>query len=128
MASEVDELLGAEEAVQQVLSELEALKAQVGHYSSAKQSLQTATDGLRSLIDKTSLLAEKAQNTIVELGKIGTPEILARISEAKQAVADSSSQVATEMQKLRSWILRFGVLALVSLLISVATLVRVMIH
>lgn len=137
--AEIDELLRAEEAIQQLLSELEALKAQVGHYSAAKQSLQDATESLRSLVDKTSVVAERAHNTFTELGRIGTPEILAQIGDTKQSVASSSTEVkqailsgaselSTGLARLRRLTVRFGIIAVASMLLSIGILVRLIFH
>lgn len=89
MANETEQLLSTEQAVQQLLKELETLMKQVGGYDHAKQSLEEVRQGLRGLIERTSSLAEQTQSATATLGKIGTPEILARVDNAKSAVTQS---------------------------------------
>ena len=97
MANEVDELLTAEEAVQDVLKELHALKEEVGGYESAKQSLEAVRQSLDALVERTSNLADSATTM---LGKIGTPEIIARVEHIKQAVTESAIDSANQMLEI----------------------------
>ena len=89
MANETEQLLSTEQAVQQLLKELETLMKQVGGYDHAKQSLEEVRQGQRGLIERTSSLAEQTQSATATHGKIGTPEILARVDNAKSAVTQS---------------------------------------
>jgi hypothetical protein len=116
MASEADDLLSAEQAVQNLLKELQALKKQVGDYDSARQSLDTARQSLDGLVQQTAALAEKTHSAITTLSKIGTPEILARVDAVRLAINEFGVGSTKQVAGVRK-------LAVTGLLISILTLV-----
>jgi DNA repair exonuclease SbcCD ATPase subunit len=120
MANDANDLLQAEQAVQDVLKELEALKRQVGGYDTAKQSLEGVRQALESLIAKTSALAEQTHTVTTTLGKIGTPELLSRAESLKEAVA----ALTADMPKLAVRVRR---IALAGLIVSAVSLIGVVV-
>jgi cell division septum initiation protein DivIVA len=88
MANEAEELLAAEQAVQQLLKELEELKKQIGGYDQARQSLDAVRLTLQTMVERTQTLSEKTHLAITVLSKIGTPEIIARVDGVKTAIKD----------------------------------------
>ena len=122
MVNEVDKLLTAEQAVQDVLEELQALKKQVGGYDSAKQSLEAVRQSLDRLVEKTSTLAEKTHSATTMLGKIGTPEIIARAESIKLAITEFAAESAVQVKTVRNTAFAGLLVSAFSLLISAAIL------
>lgn len=120
MANDANDLLQAEQAVQDVLKELEALKCQVGGYDTAKQSLESVRQALESLISKTSALAEQTHAATITLGKIGTPELLSRTESLQEAVA----ALTADVPKLAVQVWR---IALAGLIVSAVSLIGVVV-
>jgi len=102
MASDVDNLLAAEEAVQDVLKELHALKRQVSGYDTATQTLEAVRLSLDDLVAKTSALAERTHSATTTLGNIGTPEILTRAENIKSAISELAAASAKQSSELAS--------------------------
>jgi glutaredoxin 2 len=128
MANEVNELLTAEQAVQDVLKELQALKKQVGGYDSAKQSLEAVRQSLDGLVEKTSTLAEKTLSATTMLGKIGTPEIIARAESIKLAITEFATESAKQVKSARKTAFAGLLISVSSLLVSAAILVVLLIR
>ncbi len=124
MANDADDLLKAEQAVQDVLKELQALKRQVGGYETAKQSLEDIRQTLNGLIEKTSALAEQTHTATTALGKIGTPEILARADALKQALGQLAADAPKQADRVRKIASAGLIVSAVSLLGIVAILVK----
>ena len=93
MSKEADELLAAEEAVQELLSELEKLKHQIGGYGAAKDSLNHVSLKLGELVQQTQKLSEATLIAITVLTKIGTPEILNSIKNINNDVINLSNRI-----------------------------------
>jgi hypothetical protein len=100
MACEVDEILMAETAVQDLLVELQELRKQVGGYDSAKLSLESARQSLDGLVEKTSALAERTHSATIMLGTIGTPEIIARSDSIKQTIVEFAADTAKQTPEI----------------------------
>jgi hypothetical protein len=128
MDNQVEELLKAEQAVQDLLKELQALKTQVGGYDSAKKSLEDVRQSLNVLVETTSTLAEKTHSATTILNKIGTPEIIARTENIKLAItqlAGESKQLIMDLKKtVHTGLLISGFSLLVSIAILVTLLIR----
>jgi hypothetical protein len=124
MANEADNLLKAEQAVQDVLKQLEALKKQVGGYETAKQSLEEVRRTLDRLIEKTSTLAEQTHIATATLGKIGTPEILSRADGLKQAIGLLATDAAKQGQRARKVALAGLIVSVICLLGVIAILMK----
>jgi cell division septum initiation protein DivIVA len=120
MANDADDLLQAEQAVQDVLKELEALKRQVSGYDTAKQSLEGVRQALDSLIAKTSALAEQTHAVTATLSKIGTPELLSRAESLKEGVAALAADIPKQSERVRS-------VALAGLIVSAVSLIGVIV-
>lgn len=101
MANEAEELLAAEQAVQQLLKELEELKKQIGGYDQARQNLEGVRLTLQTMVERTQTLTEKTHLAITVLSKIGTPEIIARVDGVKTAIKDLGVQF-NEAYKLQA--------------------------
>jgi hypothetical protein len=78
MAEEAQQLLAAEEAVQELLTNLKVLKSEIDHYSEAKSSLADTRDAVVNLAAELSGLTGRAAGIIETIGEVGTPEILVR--------------------------------------------------
>jgi DNA repair exonuclease SbcCD ATPase subunit len=124
MANDADDLLQAEQAVQDVLKELETLKRQVGGYDTARQSLEGVRQALENLIAKTSALAEQTYAVTATLGKIGTPELLSRAESLKDAIAALTADMPKQAERVRSVALAGLIASAVSLLGVVVILVK----
>lgn len=127
MAGDAEQLLKAEQAVQQLVKELEKLMGEVGGYATATKTLEDVRKSLQELIGRTSELAQQAHSAIAALIKIGTPEILARINTATAAIEEkltSAAAVAAEQQaKVRTLLIASITVGTLSLLVSAAALV-----
>jgi cell division septum initiation protein DivIVA len=128
MANDADDLLQAEQAVQDVLKELGDLKRQVGGYDTAKQSLEGVRQALEGLIAKTSALAEQTYAATATLGKIGTPELLSRAESLKQAVAALTADMPKQADRVRNVALAGLIASAVSLLGIVVVLVKLFVR
>ncbi len=100
MPSEVENLLSAEQEVQNLLGELHELKEQVGGYDVAKQSLEAVRHSLLELVEETTALAAKAHAATEKLRDIGTPEILARSEGNRQAIMECKAEVTARSEGL----------------------------
>jgi hypothetical protein len=100
MPSEIENLLSAEQEVQNLLAELHELKTQVGGYDTAKQSLEAVRHSLLKLVEETTALAAKAHAATEKLRDIGTPEILARSESIRQSIAELRAQVTSRSEAL----------------------------
>ena len=83
MSTDADELLKAEQAVQELLKELQNLKGEIGGYETARKSLTETQAALADLVTRISALTERTQAVAESLRTIGTPEILSRISRVR---------------------------------------------
>jgi ElaB/YqjD/DUF883 family membrane-anchored ribosome-binding protein len=99
MSKESDELLEAEQAVQELLSELEKLKRQIGGYSDAREALNHVSQKLGELIQQTQTLTEGTHRAITVLTKIGTPEILNAIKELAMSLTSLAVQIDQSLKK-----------------------------
>ena len=84
MATDVKRLVDAEQAVQDLLSELGALRAETEHYSSAAKSLLDTRQDLCDLCQRTSELAGAAHESVAAVKEIGTPVLLDRLDEVTE--------------------------------------------
>ena len=89
MANDAGDLLQAEQAVQDVLKEPEALKRQVGGNDTAKQSLEGVRKALESLIAKTATTSETARGLLDAQersrasAEIGSDQAVGAVSESR---------------------------------------------
>ena len=86
MADPAEELLAAEEAVQELLGTLKELRKEIGQYGEAKQSLADTHREIAVLSASLEHLARRGSEILKALGKIGTPEILAKIAELNESL------------------------------------------
>ena len=91
-------------------------------------SLENVRESLEGLIERTSTLAEKSNLVAASLGKIGTPELLARSSAIKDALSELAADSAKREKSLRGIVLAGLFASVTSLLISLATLTKVFIR
>lgn len=91
MATETDEFLKAEDAVNELLANLERLKGEIGSYESARKSLEDTGDALRQITASLDQAARQANGVFELLQQIGTPEILNEI----RRLSDASGRLAT---------------------------------
>ena len=99
MSKEADELLEAEEAVQELLSELEELKRQIGGYGDARDALNHVSQKLGELVQQTQTLSEGTHSAIKVLTKIGTPEILNAIQELTSSLKFLAVQIDQSLKQ-----------------------------
>ena len=99
MSKEVDELLEAEEAVQELLSELEELKRQISGYGDAREALNHVSRKLGELVEQTQTLSEGTHSAITVLTKIGTPEILNAIQELASSLNFLAVQIDQSLKQ-----------------------------
>src|SRR4051794_40983454 len=83
MPTAVETLLTAEEAVQDLVTTLGRLKAEVENYAEAGRALGGGRGGLHGFIVRATDLAEATHATIATLGRIGTPELLSRLDAVR---------------------------------------------
>jgi DNA repair exonuclease SbcCD ATPase subunit len=126
MDNEVEQLLKAEQEVQQLLKELQALKKQVGGYDTARQSLEEVRESLNGLVEKTSSLAEQTHLATTTLVKIGTPEIISRVESIKLAITEFAVESAKQMKSVKSTAFAGTIISVFSLLVSIAILVKLL--
>lgn len=104
MGNEAEQLLAAEEAVQELLAHLTELSREMEGYSRAKSSLEDAREAVASLATDLKELTHCAAGIIETLGKVGTPEILARlesIGSSSGATGNLASKAAEAVESLR---------------------------
>jgi hypothetical protein len=104
MAEEAQQFLAAEEAVQELLTNLKALKSEIDHYSEAKSSLADTRDSVVNLAAKLSELTGRAAGIIETIGQVGAPEILARLESMRlsiEAEGGSMRSLEAETETLR---------------------------
>ena len=99
MSKEADELLEAEEAVQELLSELEELKRQINGYGDARDALNHVSRKLGELVQQTQTLSEGTHSAITVLTKIGTPEILNAIQELTSSLKFLAVQIDQSLKQ-----------------------------
>lgn len=105
MAEEAEQLLAAEEAVQELLTSLRALKSEIEHYSEAKSSLTNTRDVVVNLATELSELTRRTAGIIEIIGKVGTPEILARLESICSSIkvaGESIRSLKAETETLRT--------------------------
>jgi hypothetical protein len=90
-----EQLLSAEQAVQELLGKLQDLRGQVEGYSQARESLTETQRGLGNLVSQTRELADQTLSATKALKEVGTPEILVKISELREAT-ESAALAAKE--------------------------------
>lgn len=100
MATDAEHLLATEQAIHELLRELEELKAQVGGYEHARKSLDEVRQTLEQLVERTSSLAEQTHSLTGTLGRIGTPEIMVRIDNARSEVSQAVGGLASRIEEL----------------------------
>jgi DNA repair exonuclease SbcCD ATPase subunit len=128
MNNEVDELLNAEQAIQDLLKELRVLKQQVGGYENATKSLDEVRNSLDKLVEKTSTLAEKTHSAVTVLAKIGTPEIIARTESLKLEVVELSNESGKKLKGINNVTIAGLVISVLSLATTLAILVKLFSH
>jgi ElaB/YqjD/DUF883 family membrane-anchored ribosome-binding protein len=128
MDKEVDQLLNAEQEVQKLLKELQELQKQVGGYDSARHGLEEVRQSLDGFIEKTSVLAVETHSATTLLGKIGTPEILARAESILQALGRLATESAKQVKSTRDLVVATLLVAIISLLASLAIFVKLTGH
>jgi uncharacterized phage infection (PIP) family protein YhgE len=90
-----EQLLSAEQAVQELLGKLQDLRGQVEGYSQARESLTETQRGLGNLVSQTRELADQTLSATKALKEVGTPEILAKISELREGT-ENAARLAKE--------------------------------
>ena len=124
MDNEVEQLLKAEQEVQQLLKELQGLKKQVGGYDTARQSLEEVRESLNGLVEKTSSLAEQTHLATTTLVKIGTPEIISRVESIKLAITEFAGESTKQAKGVRTTAFAGLLISGISLLVSLAILAK----
>ena len=93
MSKEADDLLEAEKAIQELLSELKELKDQIEGYAGAREALDQVSRKLGQMVEKTQTLTEATHGAITVLMKIGTPEILSSIKVLNNELREFSNRI-----------------------------------
>jgi uncharacterized phage infection (PIP) family protein YhgE len=93
MSKEAEDLLKAEHAVQELLSELKGLKDQIDGYANARESLNQVSRKLGEMVERTQTLTEGTHDAITVLKKIGTPQILSAIQNLNNDLKESANQI-----------------------------------
>lgn len=93
MSKEADDLLEAEKAIQELLSELKELKDQIEGYADAREALNQVSRKLGEMVEKTQTLTEATHGAITVLLKIGTPEILSSIKVLNNELREFSNRI-----------------------------------
>lgn len=94
MPAETENLLAAEQAASELLSVLEDLRKETESYTTARHNLDSARTATVACADGLSELVASAKDVIEALSKIGTPEILERLSNVQQLQSDSQKETA----------------------------------
>ena len=97
MPSDAERLLAAEEAVRQLLGTLDRLKSEVGGYAKAATALSDARDQIAALVPQVGGLIGGTSEVVQVLGRVGTPEILARLDQVASTI-ESALQGLEQLQ------------------------------
>jgi ElaB/YqjD/DUF883 family membrane-anchored ribosome-binding protein len=98
MSKEAHDLLEAENAVQELLSELKGLKGQIEGYANARESLNQVSRKLGEMVERTQTLAEETHDAITVLTKIGTPQILSAIQGLNNDLKDLANDIDNSLK------------------------------
>ncbi len=98
MSVDKERLLNAEEAVHELLGQLKKLRTEIEGYSRAKTSLEEVRTQIGVLAGRHALLAENTEKVVAVLSKIGTPQILAQLTELQVASRAASEQMQNAMK------------------------------
>ena len=98
MATELETLLDAEAAVQQLLKEVRTLAGETTGYSEARTSLVAVQQDLSKHLAAVLTLTERAQAAIAGLKDIGTPEILQRMQVFREDLKSGIQGIETAVK------------------------------
>ena len=96
--SRVEQFLTIEVTMQRLLDQLNQLREETESYSTAGQSLASATEHIDSLSGQLGSIASEVQNTAISLREIGTPEIL----ESQDALKEQLASLARYVDDLKN--------------------------
>jgi hypothetical protein len=104
MATEAEQLLSAEQAVQDLLSKLEHLRRETESYSEAGAALAETRAEVAQLVSQLRALTEQTSEVLKVLGEVGTPEILVRLASAEERLCKSFKQGNAELVQVQKQI------------------------
>lgn len=99
MADEVDQILQTEQALNELLHELNQLKGQIAGFETARSSLDQVRADLTDAASRLAGLAERLDGVTAQIATIGTPEIVARIGAAEEALG---TRLGNELDRSRA--------------------------
>lgn len=97
MSDDAKVLLEAEQAVQSLLTEVEALKAQAGSYSEARGDIQAVRSDAQQLLQRLTTVSQRLKDLVDTVSGIGTAEILRRVD----AIGDTSEKLESVVSNVR---------------------------
>jgi chromosome segregation ATPase len=96
MATVAEQFLRTEQAANALLEELESLRSETRHYSTAASSLETAGRSLSALASEATSLSASMRETVLSLKEIGTAQLL----EGLERLAERYNEHAVQLQGL----------------------------
>lgn len=96
MATVAEQFLKTEQATNALLEELENLRSETRHYSTAASSLETAGRNLSALASEATSLSASVRETVLSLKEIGTAQLL----EGLEGLANRYSEHAAQLRGL----------------------------
>src|SRR5438132_6744075 len=100
MATIAEQFLITEQAASALLDELENLKAETQHYSSASMALDAAGRSLSSLAKETADLATRTHDLVLATNEIGTVQLI----EGMDRLATRCTEHAVKLQSLDQFV------------------------
>lgn len=95
----VAKFLELERQATELLGELEKLREETNHYSTAAAGMDNAMNQLASVSDNLKELSGRLREVIETLRSIGTPELLAKSQATKESVDSLKKEVQSWQQQ-----------------------------
>lgn len=101
MAQDAEKFLQAEETAVKLVENLKELHFEANSYKNAKMELDEARQKLISLIESTGKVTESSYEIIKMLKDIGGPEILTRINNMNEVIADATRSLNNDINNYK---------------------------
>lgn len=101
MAQDAEKFLEAEETAIKLVENLKELHFEANSYKNAKMELDEARQKLINLIESTEKVTESSYEIIKMLKDIGGPEILTRINNMNEVIADATRSLNNDINNYK---------------------------
>jgi len=101
MAQDAEKFLEAEETAIKLVENLKELHFEANSYKNAKMELDEARQKLINLIESTGKVTESSYEIIKMLKDIGGPEILTRINNMNEVIADATRSLNNDINNYK---------------------------